>query len=155
MSRVARVEPPPSNGVHDASSSVAFQAPLPDGQRSAEEWARAIWEQPIAPLRWMLIAGWRAGLGLRLGPLGSPDHVLGWPIAQNRPDELVVRADSKILEASNEFAVDDSVLTWSTHVRYRNPAGRVVWAVILPAHVVLARLFLRRATKANSVDSDS
>jgi hypothetical protein len=43
--------------------------------RSPAQWARAIFEDAPVAMRWFLLLGWRAGLGLRLGPVHSPAHV--------------------------------------------------------------------------------
>jgi hypothetical protein len=60
--------------------------------RSAEEWARAIFEDAPAPTRDRLTTGWPL-LGLQLGPLTSDKHVLGWTILTNSPDQVLLFAD--------------------------------------------------------------
>lgn len=117
----------------------------PDDNRSAEEWARAAWEGAPAPLRWFMLAGWRVVLGLRLGPLQSPDHILGWRIADRRPDETVCQLRSKFLDAYNTFSLTDGRLVWSTFVSYERPIGRVIWPPVSLLHRVLVRFALRRA----------
>src|SRR2546423_15536390 len=63
-------------------------------RRSAEDWARAIFEDASPALRRFIVVGWICGLGLRLGPRSSPDHVLGWAIASRSPDRIVLRVHS-------------------------------------------------------------
>jgi hypothetical protein len=113
--------------------------------RSPEQWARAAWEGSPAPLRWIMLAGWRFGLGLRLGPHPSPDHVLGWPVVQRHPDAVVCAADSPILSAYNTFRRDDGHVVWSTFVYYRRPIAGLIWPLAAIAHRPLVRLALRGA----------
>jgi hypothetical protein len=51
----------------------------PVDQRSAERWARAMYESPPAVERLFVWYGWKA-LTARLGPYPSRDHVLGYRI---------------------------------------------------------------------------
>jgi hypothetical protein len=113
--------------------------------RSPEQWARAVWEGSPAPLRWFMLAGWRFGLGLRLGARQSPDHVLGWPIVERFPDSIVCAADSPVLSAYNAFRRDDGQLVWSTFVYYRRPIARLIWPLAAVVHRPLVRRALRRA----------
>lgn len=76
-----------------------FVVDVPAGQRSAEAWARRVLEEAPGPLRASLPRGW-ARLGLRHGPIGSPDHVLGWPIRERTEDHLLVGAESSLGMAS-------------------------------------------------------
>ena len=43
--------------------------------RTAEQWARATFEDAPRASRPFIVAGWTTGLGLRLGLQPSPDHV--------------------------------------------------------------------------------
>ncbi|WP_147397421.1 hypothetical protein [Amycolatopsis panacis] len=65
-------------------------------QRTAEQWARAVWEDAPLPMRMFLRAGWRC-LGLR-SPR-APDRVLGWTIAESTPDSVVLEIPSRIMTA--------------------------------------------------------
>lgn len=60
-----------------------FTADKSPDSRTAEAWMRAVLEGAPAMLRWFVRFGWRAALGFRLGPAGSPEHILGWPIARD------------------------------------------------------------------------
>jgi hypothetical protein len=126
----------------------AYQVAIaPGDDRSSEHWARAAWEGAPAPLRWFMVAGWRLVLGLRLGPLHSPDHVLGWPIVTRGPDETGCQLRSGFLEAYNLFRKVDGTLVWSTFVTYERPMARVIWPPASLVHRLLLRVVLRRAAR--------
>jgi hypothetical protein len=120
-------------------------AVAPDDHRSAEQWARAAWEEAPLPMRWFLLAGWRLVLRLPVGPRHSPDHVLGWNVVVREPEETVCELSSRFLGAYNTFRLVDGRLVWSTFVTYRRPIARVMWAPAALLHRPLVRLSLRRA----------
>lgn len=119
-----------------------------DDNRSSEQWARAVWEGAPAPLRWFMLAGWRLVLGLRLGPLHSSDHILGWRIVDRGPGETVCQLPSGFLDSHNVFRKVDGTFVWSTFVTYRRPVARVIWPPVSLLHRVLVRIALRRAANA-------
>lgn len=127
----------------DADFACAYEvAVAPADGRSAEEWARAAWEGASAPLRWVIVAGWRLVLGLRLGPRGSPDHILGWRIVERPVDEVVCQA-SGVLTAINAFRRVDGRFVWSTFARYEGRSGRLIWPPVSVLHRLLVRVALR------------
>src|SRR6266851_873540 len=133
MGATSRVRPTsPTTGsaaaAHHPDFACAYEiAVAPEDRRSSEQWARAAWEGSPAPLRWFMLAGWRFVLRLRLGPRGSPDHILGWHIVDRRPDETVCQLRSGFLGASNTFRLVDGRLVWSTFVTYERPIAKVLW----------------------------
>lgn len=137
----------PAAGEQRFDFGCAYEVALAPGDtRSAEQWARAVWEEAPAPLRWVMLIGWRLVLRLRLGPLRhSPDHVLGWRITARDPGGIVCELDSRFLSASNVFRAADGRLTWSTFVTYDRPAARVIWPLAAPLHRLIVQIALRRA----------
>ncbi|WP_078897955.1 DUF2867 domain-containing protein [Streptomyces rimosus] len=133
------------NGAHYASRFTAPVAGLPS--RSPEAWARAVFEEAPAALQRCLYAGWRGGLGLRLGPRRVPQHVLGWPITTTGPSSITLKAGSPLLTARNVLSVDGSVLTWSTFVHFTGRTGRAVWASAAPLHHQAVPFLLKRAIR--------
>jgi hypothetical protein len=119
----------------------------PGDNRTSEQWARAIWEGAPAPLRWVMLAGWRLVLRLRLGPRHSADHILGWRIVDRGPDETVCQLRSGFLNAHNMFRKVDGKFVWSTFVTYERPIGRVIWPPVSLVHRLLVRIALRRAAR--------
>jgi hypothetical protein len=101
---------------------------------TAEEWARAAFE----PTPGRTVASqqrvWRGVLQLRLRPVPSPDHVAGWAVVDRRPERLVLGATSWHLEGRLVFEGEPDAARVTTLVRFRNPAGRAVWAVVAPLH---------------------
>lgn len=102
--------------------------------RSAEQWARAIFEDAPAATRDRLVTGWPL-LGLRLGPLASDEHVLGWRIASNRPDRVLLTADGSP-EMLAELLVErvHGGLRFASFVALLSPAAREVWGEVGPRH---------------------
>ncbi len=134
-----------------ADYASAFAVSVPDaGARSAEQWARSVFEGAPVVLRWFLILGWKVVLRLRLGPRNSPDHVLGWRIAANTPQTATrqtttLQAASSLVTAHKVLVVDDGRVTVTTMVRYERPLARLVWSAIAPVHHRLEPLLLTRA----------
>jgi hypothetical protein len=148
-SRRVRVTTPRSDSDAEPTGydfACAYEIAVPSSdKRSSEEWARDIWEGAPAPLRWFMLAGWRFVLRLRLGPMHSPDHILGWRIVSRSADEIVCQLGSRFLDAHNSFRRVDGMFVWSTFVGYERPMARVIWPVASPLHRLLVRISLRRA----------
>jgi Protein of unknown function (DUF2867) len=143
--------------VSSGTSAVAFALALdrsatdgPGRTRSAEQWARAVFEGAPASLRWCIVFGWRAFLGLRLQPLDGADQVLGWKVEQApEPDRMVLAADSPVLQAENIVAVDESVVLWVTVVRFHSRIGRLLWGMASPVHQLTIPFLLSRAARGS------
>ena len=148
--RVRAEEPttghPSELGSFDFACAYGVEIPI-DGHRTSEQWARAVWERAPAPLRWFMVSGWRIVLGLRLGPRGAPDHILGWRIVESGPDETVCQLRSAFLHASNSFRCVDGRLVFSTFVSYDRPIGRYIWLPVSLLHRPVARAALVRAAR--------
>ncbi|MFF1924035.1 DUF2867 domain-containing protein [Streptomyces sp. NPDC058221] len=155
--RVHRVEVPQTadaggseggGGLVGAGYASAFELTSPlAGTRTPEEWARAAFEDAPAPLRVVLVLGWRLALGLRLGPRPSPGHVLGWPVAETGPHGVVLEARSGLITARNVVTVSATGVVWSTFVRYERRIARPVWAVVAPVHHLVIPYVLARANR--------
>lgn len=82
MARASRVEVGDvlraNDTLADPDYSAGFEVSLGAQERPPEQWARITFEDAPLALRWFVVLGWKTILGLRLGPLRSPDHVLGW-----------------------------------------------------------------------------
>ena len=143
-----RIDLPAALARSDGGYASAFALATPKARSLTPElWARAVFEQGPAPLRAFVDLGWRALLGLRLGPRHSPDHVAGWAIASvdERPDTITLTADSGLLRARNIVAVDDDVVEWVTAVQFERRLGRTVWAAAIPVHSLTIPYLLTRA----------
>lgn len=102
--------------------------------RSPEQWARATFEDAPVAMRWFLLLGWRAGLGLRLGPLHSPDHVLGWQILDRATNSVTLELHSWFLTCHLVFWLDNSKLVFSSSIRYERKIGAVIWPPVSIIH---------------------
>jgi hypothetical protein len=146
--RVQRVEVPTTIAAtrrYDDASAFALSLAVPLGHsapptgtapRTAEQWARAVFEGAPAALRWCMAFGWRFVLGLRLHPDAGSDQVLGWTVeaTASAPDTVTLAAASRFLRAENIVAVDEGVVVWVTVVRYESRAARPLWAVAAAIH---------------------
>jgi hypothetical protein len=138
-------------GDQTADFACAYEVPIADGDtRSTEEWARDAWEGSPAPLRWLMLAGWRFVLGLRLGPRSSSDYILGWRITDRRSDQTICRLESPFLHAVNMFERVDGQLKWSTYVVYDRAVAKVIWPPVSLLHRPLVRIALGRAARRGS-----
>jgi hypothetical protein len=102
--------------------------------RSPEQWARAAFEEAPQAMRWFVKFGWVHVLRLRLGPLQSSTHVLGWRIVSDSTERIVIEAHSPLVTAVKVVRVGHSSVTMTTFVRYERPGGRAVWASVTPVH---------------------
>jgi hypothetical protein len=115
---------------------------------SAEQWARTAFEAAPWLLRLLLPLSWRLGLGLRLGPRSSPQHILGWRVVRTRPDAIILELDSRLITAHNVVVVADSRVRWAAFVRYERRGVRALWALAVPIHrLTLSYVLSRAATR--------
>ena len=89
---------------------------------------------PRRALRAFVVAGWTAGLGLRLGPRPSADHVLGWKIELDAPDLIILEATFRFGTAHNVLQVEKSRVLIASFVRNEKRGGRTVWSLVAPLH---------------------
>ncbi len=141
-----------------ANYAVAFELTEPGVERwTPLHWARAVFEDAPAALRWCIVFGWRRVLGLRLAPRPSDRHVLGWAISGGDLVEgsVALTAQSGFLQASNIVAVDATTVTWVTLVHYSGAAARPLWALARPIHRRTIPYLLRRAGDALGQEAGS
>lgn len=134
-----------------ATSAAAFALTTGAAEtRTPQQWARAVFEDAPAAVRWCLVAGWTNVLGLELGPRPSDDHVLGWAITDGDlvAGSTTLLAGSRRVRACTTVAVESSTVTWVTLVHCSNAAARLLWAMVRPLHHVIVRSLLARAARA-------
>jgi hypothetical protein len=166
-SRVQRVEVPAtiaSARAYDYASAFALTVAASPGRstsptgtapRTAEQWARAVFEGAPAALRWCMVFGWRFVLGLRLHPDAAADQVLGWAVEApaSAPDTVTLAAASRFLRAENIVAVGEGVVVWVTVVRYDSQAARPLWAVAAAIHHRTIPILLGHAARVAALDA--
>jgi hypothetical protein len=124
-----------------------FLTDVPVAERSAEAWGRLILEDAPLALRAPLPSGW-ASLGLRHGPLDSPDHVLGWPIRDRTQDHMLLSAESRLgMPAELLFAQREGMLLFATLIRFDLPPMRILWHGVERPHKRIVRILLTHAAQ--------
>ena len=133
-------EPFPTRDHYDYADAFEVRLSEPD-HRTAEQWARCALEQAPWIVRRTVLVAHRYVLRFRLGPLSSPDHVLGWTVVRSRPDLVCLQADSALISGvivGRRPHPTRTVLTTFVVYRRRWPA-RVIWALVAPIHRRVAR----------------
>jgi hypothetical protein len=117
------------------------------GERTAEQWARAVFNDAPLAVRARLISGW-VGLGLKLAEPRSARHVLGWEMRQSSPSVVLLAAESLLgLQAELLFRTEPRGLLFATLIQQDNPAARAVWARITVTHQKVVRSLLDHAAR--------
>ena len=143
LKRIARA-------AEQADYTDVFEVPLPQGDsRTAEETFRdAVGHKPGAGggvVLWIH----RHVLRFRLGPISSPDHIIGWTIVRSDPDELVLSARGPLMHGELTLRRrDDRRASLTTRVHYcRRFTARTVWAFVGPLHRVVAPRLMEHAAR--------
>ncbi|HEY4824091.1 MAG TPA: hypothetical protein VIH49_03500 [Solirubrobacteraceae bacterium] len=89
----------------------------------------------------------RVVLGLRLELRPSPDHVLGWKIAERAENWIRIEAASWFLTGHVVMHAEDGCLSFATFVRYERRPAALVWAPVSLIHRQVALALVRSATK--------
>jgi hypothetical protein len=112
--------------------------------RTPEQWVRCVEE--TAPTLMRLVRGVHHGLGLRLGPLGSVEHVFGWEIVHTSQDEAVLSVDGGIVTPRIVALTTPGQIVVATLLRFEHVAARPIWALLAPVHRAVARYLLDHVT---------
>jgi hypothetical protein len=131
---------------YDYADAFEIQLPAAD-TRSPEQLFRAALDQASSALRWAVPILLRHVLLLRLGPVSSPDHVLGWQILVSEPDVIHLEAVGSLIRADiigRRVGPTDVVFTTFVFYARRAPA-RVIWAIVAPVHRKTVGYLLERA----------
>lgn len=117
----------------------------PAAYQTAEQWARAIFEQAPFGVRAALLSGW-AGLGLKLDKPWSAGTVLGWQVRASAPDHVLLGAHSRIgMPGELLVKCEPEALLFATFVQHGNVIARGVWAAVESTHVRTVRDVLEEA----------
>lgn len=120
----------------------------PAGERTGEQWARAVLEEAPVIVRRKLLWGWFA-LGLKLGGSHSDGLVLGWEIRRSTHDFALLGARSRVgMPAELLFKPQPHTLLFATFVQHQNPIARAVWSRVTPRHRQVVPYLLRRAARS-------
>jgi hypothetical protein len=89
----------------------------------------------------------RMVLGLRLELRPSPDHVLGWKIAERAENWIRIEAASWFLTGHVVMHAEEDCLSFATFVRYDRRPAALVWPPVSLIHRQVALALVRSATK--------
>jgi hypothetical protein len=138
-----------------------FEAETDGAARTAEQWARAMFEGAPVGMRTFLIRTWPL-FGVRLGPPRTGGYVLGWRIVKNTPEFVVLQVRSAagvtvrlVVQAGGGTVQADGGLVQGaggtvqagTFVRCEGLLGRVLWFAIAPIHRLVVSRLLGEATR--------
>jgi hypothetical protein len=130
----------------------AFEVTVAESDaRTPETLARAALEQSAPPIRKGIRFAHKMFLLFRLGPAGSPQHVLGWHIAESTPDEVRLEADSPLMNGTLILRrADASTGQLITALHYkRRRAAAAVWRVIGPVHRTAAPYLMNKVSSGD------
>jgi hypothetical protein len=125
----------------------AFLLDVPVGERTAEGWARQIFEEAPASTRRGLTAVWTA-LGLQLRSRPRERFVFGWELRCSTPDVALLATSSR-LGVAGELLVErrPDALLFCTFVHQRSRFGRVAWPAVEALHRPVVRAVLEGASR--------
>jgi len=113
--------------------------------RTAEQWARAVFEDAPSLVRSFIVFGWIAALRLKLASRRSPTHVVGWSVVSAGADVIVLGVESPLLRAQLVVQVESAAVVHATFVAFHNRLGRILWAAAAPIHRVAIPYLLNHA----------
>lgn len=118
--------------------------------RTPEQWLRTMLEGVPRGLLLVVLAIQRVALGLRLQMRPSPEHVVGWKIADRGEGYVRIEAASWFLTGHVIVHVDDGQLSFATFVRYDRPLAALVWPSVSLIHRQVALALVRSATERSN-----
>jgi hypothetical protein len=148
MNRAMKVPVPKGVAALDTLDAVHYQdaySVRTSLRRTPEQWARLVLEGGPGLLQTSL-RGMFNTLGFRLGSPGSADHVLGWEIQHNGPEDIVLGIASPIgVTALMVVIAPLGQVVLVTRFRFDNRLIRPIWALFTPLHRITARYLLKRS----------
>lgn len=118
--------------------------------RSAEQWARAMYESPPTAERLIVWYGWKT-LTARLGPYPSQAHVLGYRIEANERNYIRFSVEWALgLACDLVLYLGPGAAVLATFVELKRPAARIVWPLAVPVHERIVPRWLSRAAHAGT-----
>lgn len=116
-------------------------------ERTAQEWARAVFEGAPRPVQWFLVTGWVGFLRLRPGPRRSPSLIFGWKILSATPTTATLTINAAAFSTHLVVDVQQSRVVHATFLRYERRRARFLWAMTEPIHRLTIRYLLGHAAQ--------
>jgi hypothetical protein len=132
-------------------TDVFTASPIEARARPPEEWTREILEGTPA-LRRLIPVLHRLVLGLRLGPLSSPDYILGWKIADRGEDYIRLETSSWMMTPHLLFKFDADRISVGSLIRYERWLARCIWPPVSILHRRVGIALLRHAVRPYESD---
>jgi hypothetical protein len=118
----------------------------PRDTRSPETLARAALETAPTAARLIVRFAW-AVLGFRLGPQGSPTHILGWRILRSDPSLVEIATEGRHVTSRIIVRDTQGEIVATTFLAWQSPIIRPIWAILAPMHRRMARLLIDRVAR--------
>jgi hypothetical protein len=90
----------------------------------------------------------RGILGLRLKLQPSPDHLLGWQIANRGESWMRIEAASWFMTGHVVMHIDEGRLSFASFIRYDRWLAKLVWPPVSLIHRQVALALVRSAARA-------
>jgi len=134
----------------DYESAFSVAADTTD-RRSAEQWARTMYESPPTAERLFVWYGWKA-LTARLGPYPSDDHVLGYRIKANERDYICFSVEWALgLACELVLYTAPGAAGLASFVELKRPPARIVWPIVALVHERIVPRWLSRAARTGQL----
>jgi len=116
--------------------------------KSPEQWVHAVVQGAPVLVRLVVPFAQRVVLGLHLEPRSSPEHPLGWQIADRGDGWVRIEAASWFMTAHIVSQVDEGRRSLATFIRYDRRIVALVWPPMSILHRWVGLVILRRAVRA-------
>jgi hypothetical protein len=143
----------PLIGGSDFDYADSFEIRLrPTDSRSPEQAFRTALDR--APVIRMLVPPvHRYVLGMRLGPLSSSEHLLGWKIVVSTAELVHLEAVSPLAHGHIVGRNTGETASFTTYLFYTRPAvARTIWTLVSPLHRAVAPYLLQRGNDGSAMD---
>ena len=110
-----------------------------------EQLIRATLNDVPRGLRFFIPVVQRVLLGLRLQLRPSPDHLLGWKIADRGESWMRIEAASWFLTGHVVMQIDDRQISFASFIRYDRRPAAFVWPAVSLIHRQVALALVRTA----------
>jgi hypothetical protein len=105
------------------------------------------------PLRVLVPVAQRLLLGLRLQLQPSPDHLLGWKIADRGDNWVRIEAASWFISSHVIFLADGGQLSLASFLRYDRRIAALIWPPVSLIHRQVTVAMMRSAARADAGSS--